>query len=317
MLISSLRDTELPTFEDGSIVTIGTFDGVHLGHQQILDQMHDLKKRHPQARTVLLSFLPHPRLILFPEQADLKLLTTNSEKIELLGRYGIDHLIWIPFDKNFALQTAEEFVENVLKKKLNAKALIVGHDHRFGQGREGSFEFLKSNEDKYALEVQQVSRLDLDEVVVSSTQIRQHLFDGNIPAANALLGYPYLLSGKVVKGQQLGRKLGFPTANIQIDDPNKLIPPDGIYATRVNFDNYFFEGLLSIGHKPTLGDNLERCIEVNIFDFNQEIYGESIAVYFKAFIRPQIKFDDVELMRQQMILDKAKAHKILRREGGQ
>lgn len=314
MLISNLKDTQLPVFEDGSIVTIGTFDGVHLGHQQILDQMHDYKKQHAGARTVLLSFKPHPRLVLFPEQKDLKLLTSNEEKVELLGRYGIDHLIWIPFDKEFASKSAETFVENVLRKKLNTKVLVVGHDHRFGQGREGSFDFLKQNEERYGFKVEQILPFEWNDKLVSSTQIRQSLFEGNIPAANELLGYPYLLTGFVERGKQVGRTLGFPTANLHISELNKLIPPDGIYAVRVSFDNYFFEGVLSIGHKPTVADNLARCIEVNIFDFDQDIYGETITLYFKQYIRPQVKFENMEVMREQMLLDKAKAHKILRTE---
>ena len=267
------------------VVTTGTFDGVHLGHQRIIQHLKEVAQKE-NGETVLLTFHPHPRLVLFPDQP-LSLLNTQSEKEMLLAKAGIDHLVVQPFTKEFSQLTSIEFIRNVLVSRIGTKKLVIGYDHHFGHNREGSFEHLKEFGPVYGFTVEEISAQDVDNVNVSSTRIRHALNSGNVATANTYLGYQYFLSGKVVKGKQLGRTLGYPTANIEVEDRNKLIPADGIYAVKVGYDNDIFQGMLSIGMNPTV-NGTSRTIEVNIFNFDKDVYGETLTIYFHNRIREEL-----------------------------
>jgi len=290
---------------DYAVVTSGTFDGVHFGHQKILQQVVSATKAQSSygAESVLLTYHPHPRLVLFPDQKDLKLLTTLEEKIELVAKFGIDHFVVIPFDKNFAAQTSKDFIENVLVQKINTKQLIIGYDHKFGKNREGSFEYLKANEGLFGFTVQEIPKQDIDDIGVSSTKIRQALENGQVDLANTYLTYTYSLTGKVVRGNQIGRTIGFPTANIQ-PPSHKLVPAEGIYAVRVQIEEQIYNAMLYIGRRTTLGEDLARTVEVNIFDFNQNIYEKYLTLYFVKKLRGEEKFPSLEAMQAQLAIDK-------------
>ncbi|UII20972.1 bifunctional riboflavin kinase/FAD synthetase [Fulvivirga ligni] len=295
---------------DYAVVTSGTFDGVHIGHQKILKRINEIAKAN-QGESVLITFWPHPRLVLYPDDTDLKLLNTFEEKAELLKKEGIDHLLRIPFTKEFSNLTSEEFIKKVLVDTIGTKKLVIGYDHRFGKNREGSFEHLKANSGTYGFEVEEISRQDIDNIGVSSTKIREALSEGNLEVSNALLGRPYSLNGRVVKGEKLGRMIGFPTANIEVDFRHKLIPADGAYAVQVKYAHNLYNGMLNIGYRPTVSGT-RRTIEVNIFDFNQDIYGESILINFIGRIRNEMKFADIDALTHQLTQDKITAERILK-----
>lgn len=292
-----------------AVVTSGTFDGVHVGHQKILSKLREIAARS-HGETVVITFWPHPRLVLHPEDESLKLLNTFEEKAELLKDQGIQHLIRIPFTKEFSQLTSEEFIVNILVNTIGTKKLVIGYDHRFGRNREGSFEQLKLNASKYGFEVEEIPRQDVDHVTVSSTKIRTALEEGDIETATHLLGKPYSLTGRVIMGDKLGRLLGFPTANIEIETTYKLIPVDGIYAATIRHEHTTFKGMLYIGNRPTIDGN-KRNIEVNIFDFNKNIYGDQLTVCFHKLIRSDAKFHDLEALKQQLYHDKEEALKAL------
>ncbi len=298
-----------------AIVTEGTFDGVHVGHRKILSSLvaeaRQIKQFDPNAESVVITFWPHPRLVLFPEQQDLKLLSTLDEKIEALAAIGIDRLVVLPFDKTFSTLTPEQYVQQILINGLNTRRLIIGYDHRFGKNRAGDFNFLKNNEERFGFTVEEIPRQDIEQVGVSSTKIRHALLQGEIATANRYLAAPYTLCGKVVKGNQLGRTIGFPTANLYISESYKLIPKDGIYAVRVRLNQAIYNGMLYIGIRSTLGSQLERTIEVNIFDFNEEIYDSFLQVELMAYLRGEEKFDSLESMQHQLCRDKADALRVL------
>lgn len=298
-----------------AIVTEGTFDGVHVGHRKILSSLvaeaRQIKQFEPDAESVVITFWPHPRLVLFPEQQDLKLLSTLAEKTEALAAIGIDRLVVLPFDKTFSTLTPEEYVQQILINGLNTRRLIIGYDHRFGKNRAGDFNFLKANEERFGFSVEEIPRQDIEQVGVSSTKIRHALLQGEIATANRYLAAPYTLCGKVVKGNQLGRTIGFPTANLYISESYKLIPKDGIYAVRVRLNQATYNGMLYIGVRSTLGSRLERTIEVNIFDFNEEIYDSFLQVELIAYLRGEEKFDSLESMQHQLYRDKADALQVL------
>jgi len=254
-----------------AVVTSGTFDGVHLGHQTILHRLKEIAEKN-NGETVVITFWPHPRLILKPEEQSLRLLNTFEEKAELLKAQGIHHLLRIPFTKEFSQITSQEFISKILVEKIGTRKLVIGYDHRFGRNREGSFEQLKLNGPTYGFEVEEIPRQDVDNVGVSSSKIRKALEEGDVETASHFLGRPYSISGAVIKGDKLGRVLGFPTANIDIDAHHKLIPAEGIYAVTVSYGAGEYKGMLYIGNRPTV-DGVNRSIEVNIFDFNKEIYG--------------------------------------------
>ncbi len=291
-----------------AVVTSGTFDGVHLGHQKILSRLNEIALDQ-NGETVVITFWPHPRLVLKPDTS-LKLLNTFEEKAERLKEQGIHHLIRIPFTKEFSQLTSEEFITNILVETIGTKKLVIGYDHHFGKNREGSFEQLKLNGPKYGFDVEEILRQDVDHIGVSSTKIRQALEQGDIDTATHLLGNPYSLSGRVVMGDKLGRLLGFPTANIEVDTAFKLIPSDGIYAVTILYAHQTFKGMLYIGNRPTI-NGVKKNIEVNIFDFDKDIYGDSLTIHFHTLIRHDIKFSDLEGLRTQMNLDKIEALQLL------
>jgi riboflavin kinase/FMN adenylyltransferase len=292
-----------------AVVTSGTFDGVHVGHQKILGRLLETAAKEG-GETVVLTFWPHPRLVLHPEDTSLKLLNTFEEKAELLRAQGIQHLVRIPFTKTFSQLSSEAFITQILVDTIGTKKLIIGHDHHFGKNREGSFEQLKINAPKYGFEVEEIPRQDVDHVGVSSTKIRLALEDGDIETATHFLGNPYSITGRVVVGDKLGRMLGYPTANIEIDTAYKLIPVDAIYAVSVRYGAQRFLGMLYIGNRPTV-QGIKRNIEVHIFDFNKDIYGESLTIYFHKLIRRDQKFSDLEELKHQMHRDEAEALEIL------
>lgn len=294
---------------DYAVVTSGTFDGVHVGHQKILQRLKEIASKN-DGETVVITFWPHPRLVLHPVDDSIQLLNTFEEKAELLKEQGIQHLIRIPFTKEFSQLTSEQFIVNILSGVIGTKKLVIGYDHRYGKNREGSFEQLKLNSQKYGFEVEEIPRQDVDHVTVSSTKIRQALETGDLDTATHLIGRPYSLTGRVVKGDKLGRLMGFPTANIEIDTRHKLIPFDGIYAVSVRHEHLLYQGMLYIGSRPTINGS-KRNIEVNIFDFDKEIYGDTITVYLHKRIRGDVKFNDLEELKLQLYKDKEESLKAL------
>ena len=297
-----------------AVVTSGFFDGVHVGHQKIFSRVREIASRN-FGETVVLTFWPHPRLVLHPEENELKLLNTFEEKAALLKDQGIQHLIRIPFTKEFSQLTSEQFIQDVLVKTIGTRKLVIGYDHHFGKNREGSFEQLKLNAPRYGFEVEEIPKQEVDHVAVSSTKIRKALEEGDVETANHFLGQPYPLTGRVVTGDRIGRTLGFPTANIEIDTKYKLIPADGIYAVTVGHEHNVYGGMLYIGNRPTL-QATRRNIEVNIFEFDRDIYGETLTVYFQKQIRADQKFLSMEELKSQLHRDKADALAVLEGLGG-
>ncbi len=303
--------TNIEDFKDvkNPVVTAGTFDGVHLGHQKIISRLKEAAQEQ-NGETVLLTFYPHPRMVLFPEDNELKLLSTQQEKIELLEKYGIDHLIIYPFTKEFSRLTSVEFVRNILVNNIKTKRLIIGFNHHFGRNREGSFEHLKEYGPVYGFEVEEIPAKDIEHIEISSTKIRGALQIGNVKAAGAFLGHFYSLTGKVAEGKKLGRTLGYPTANITVEDKYKLIPADGVYAVKIKHNDAVYEGMLNIGLNPTV-EGTGRSIEVNIFDFDKNVYGQELTIYFVNRLRDEIKFNTLEQLKEQLGKDKENAAKIL------
>ena len=293
-----------------AVVTSGTFDGVHVGHQKILDRLREVANRS-KGETVVITFWPHPRLVLHPEDESLKLLNTFEEKAELLKDQGIQHLIRIPFTKEFSQLTSEQFIKQVLVERIGTKKLVIGYDHHFGKNREGSFEQLKLNGPKYGFEVEEIPQQEIDHITVSSTKIRKALEEGDIATATHFLGRPYSLGGRVVAGNKLGRLLGFPTANIEVETKFKLIPRDGIYAATVSHEHSSFGGMLYIGNRPVI-NGTKQSIEVNIFDFNANIYGENLTIHIHQYIRPDKNLSDLEALKKQLMLDEEASRKILK-----
>lgn len=294
---------------DYAVVTSGTFDGVHIGHQKILSRLHETAQRN-SGETVVITFWPHPRLVLHPEDTSLKLLNTFEEKALRLKQYGVQHLVRIPFTKEFSQLTSEQFITKILVETIGTRKLVIGYDHHFGKNREGSFEQLKSNGPRYGFDVEEIPRQDIDHVGVSSTKIRHALEAGDIDTATHFLGNPYSITGRVIMGDKIGRTLGYPTANLEIETANKLIPMDGIYAVTVQYGNEWFKGMLYIGNRPTI-HGVQKNIEVNIFDFNSEIYGESLTLNLYSRIRDDMKFGSLDELKVQMALDKTDADGIL------
>lgn len=293
------------------VVTIGTFDGVHLGHQKVILRLQEFAKLH-NGETVIFTFHTHPRLVTSPDEKNLRLLTTLNEKIKLFEKYGIDHLIVYTFDKEFAELSYIEFVEKILVEKIGTHCLVIGYDHKFGKNREGSFDYLKKCAEKFAFKIERLDALLVDEDNVSSTKIRNALESGDIEKANRFLGYNFTLHGKVVEGKQVGRKLGFPTANIEASDKHKIIPGYGVYAVIVELNGSEYKGMLNIGTRPTFNNNADnRSIEVNIFDFDGDIYKKEITLRFARKIRDEQKFESVEMLIEQLKKDKENAKSIL------
>jgi riboflavin kinase/FMN adenylyltransferase len=293
---------DLPLIKN-AVVTSGTFDGVHLGHRQILKRLQQIAQQS-SGESVVLTFWPHPRLVLYPEDGDdLKLLNTFDEKAILLADSGIDHLIRIPFTKEFSQLSSQDFIQQILIDKLNTKKLVIGYDHKFGRNREGSFEHLKANAHQYGFDIEEIPRQDIEEIGISSTLIRNSLLEGKVEVSNQYLSSSYTLTGEVIEGDKLGRTIGFPTANISVANPHKLIPAIGVYAVKVLVNNRVFKAMLNIGYRPTV-DGSKKTIETHLFDFKQEIYGQSITIQFVKRIRDEFKFSSKEALKEQLTKDK-------------
>jgi riboflavin kinase/FMN adenylyltransferase len=288
-----------------AIVTIGTFDGVHVGHQKIIQRLKEIAKAEG-GETVILTFFPHPRMVLHPDDTNLHLLNTLEEKIALLRHAGIDHLIIHPFTKTFSELGYKEFVQQILVDKIGVKKLVIGYDHRFGNKREGSFELLQQIAPELGFSIEEIPEQDVNQIAVSSTKIRNALVTGDIATANKYLGSHYSLCGTVVEGNKLGRTIGFPTANIAIDQPYKLTPADGVYVVKVHVGGIIYGGMMNIGMRPTL-DGKKRTIEVHILEFNNDIYQQPILIEFLSRLRDEVKFDGMEQLKKQLELDKIAA----------
>lgn len=288
-----------------AVVTSGTFDGVHVGHRKIFSRVREIAARN-NGQTVVITFWPHPRMVLHPEDDSLKLLNTFEEKADLLKDQGIQHLIRIPFTREFSQLTSEQFIQDILVKTIGTRKLVIGYDHHFGKNREGTFEQLKANGPRYGFDVEEIPRQEVDNVAVSSTKIRKALEEGDIDTASDCLGQPYRITGRVVTGSRIGHTIGYPTANIEVESKYKLIPIDGIYAVNVTHGQAVYGGMLYIGYRPTL-KGIKRSIEVNIFDFDQDIYGETLIVHFRKYLRGDLTFDGLEPMRLQLARDKEDA----------
>ena len=285
------------------VLTVGTFDGVHLGHRKILEKTVK-KAKKLNGEPVVFTLYPHPRKILDPNFKDLFLLNTLDEKAKLLENAGIKHLVIYPFTKDFASLSSCNFIENILHKSMNVKSLIVGYDHRFGKDRQGNINILRNCAEPFKIDVHKVNAFMLNKETVSSTKIRNALLAGNIEKANTCLSYDYFLSGDVVSGKKIGRTIGFPTANIDVHN-EKLIPKSGVYAVKINISGTeYYKGMINIGNRPTVDTNKTNTVEVHIFDFRDDLYGKEIQIIFKKYIRKEQKFPDTETLKQQLLKDR-------------
>jgi riboflavin kinase/FMN adenylyltransferase len=292
-----------------AVVTIGTFDGVHLGHRKIISRIKELADA-TGGETVILTFFPHPRMILHPEDERIKLINTINEKAALLEQLGVDHLIITPFSRDFSNQSAEDYIRDVLVNKIGTKKIVIGYDHRFGKDRLGGLDDLLHLSSIYGYEVIEIPEQDINDVAVSSTRIREALLVANIDLAKQFLGYPFFITGKVIRGDQIGRQLGYPTANIQVEEKYKLIPADGIFAVKVQYAGAEYKGMAYIGSRPTI-NGMRRNIEVNLFDFDKEIYNETIRMEFLHFIRGDAKFNGLDELKAQIAKDKEDVLRLL------
>lgn len=316
----------LPLFKN-AVITIGTFDGVHTGHLKIIQQLKQ-EAAECYGETVIITFHPHPRMVIDKspgskehQSPGIKLLNTLSEKITLLETQGINHLVIVPFTKEFSEQSAKDYIGEFLVQKFHPHTIIIGYDHRFGKNREGDYKLLENFRNEYQYRVKEIPQHVLNDVTISSTKIRHALAEGAIQTAQAALGYTYFFEGTVVAGNQLGRTLGYPTANIKIDDENKLVPGNGVYAVEIAIlptgnllskspEQQRWKGMMNIGIRPTVG-GVERVIEINIFDFDDDIYHRKVTVFIKGFLRHEVKFNGLEELKDQLSKDKQDAEKAL------
>jgi riboflavin kinase/FMN adenylyltransferase len=304
---------QLPRFKN-AVITIGTFDGVHAGHRKIIEHLKQ-EAQKIDGETVIITFHPHPRKIVSSAILGIRLINTLDEKIELLEKMGIDNLAIVPFTEAFANQPAEDYIENFLIEKFRPHTIIIGYDHRFGRDRQGDYRLLEKMSSVYNYVLKEIPKQVLDEIAISSTNIREAIIHGDIDTANKLLGYDFFFEGVVVDGDKMGRKLGYPTANIKITDDEKIHLGDGIYAVyvatpRSGQDSQLFKGMMSIGFRPTV-DGKKRVVEVNIFGFDKEIYGDTIRVYVKKYLRAEFKFNNLEDLKKQIGQDKIESLKWL------
>ena len=315
------RDIDnLPVFHN-AVVTIGTFDGVHVGHRQIINKLK-VEAIKINGESVIITFHPHPRKVISSAILGVRLINTLEEKIEVLSGLGIDHLVIVPFTDAFANQPAEVYIRDFLYEKFHPDTVIIGYDHRFGRERLGDYKLLEKMAPQFGFKIKEISKHILEEIAISSTNIREAVLHNDIGMANKLLGYSFFFEGEVVHGNKLGRQLGYPTANLKVQDPEKVIPGDGIYAVYVSIKkgvqneealmdeiNSFpikdaqYKGMMSIGFRPTV-DGKKRVIEVNVFDFSREIYGKIMRVYVKKFLRAEVKFNTLEDLVKQIDQDK-------------
>ena len=318
----------LPHFRN-AVVTIGTFDGVHVGHRQIINKLK-AEAINVKGGSVIITFHPHPRKVISSAILGVRLINTLEEKIEVLSGLGIDHLVIVPFTDAFANQPAEDYVKNFLFEKFHPDTVIIGYDHRFGRERLGDYKLLEKMADQLGFKIKEIPKHILDEIAISSTNIREAILHTDIEVANKLLGYTFFFEGEVVHGDKLGRQLGYPTANLKINDPEKIIPGDGIYAVYAEVNGQWsminkqvtesdspftihhsrYKGMMSIGFRPTV-DGKKRVIEVNVFDFDKEIYKKLMRVYVKKFLRAEVKFNNLEDLVKQIDQDKVESLKIL------
>jgi len=294
--------------EKTSIVTIGTFDGVHIGHQEIIKNLVRNANSNNN-KSVILTFFPHPRMVL-QKGSDLKLLSTLEEKIALLEKTGLDFLIIEPFTKDFSRLTALDFVRDILIQQLKIKKLVIGYDHHFGRNREGNFEQLTEYGSVYDFEVEEIPAQDIQNIAVSSTKIRKALEEGNIEKANTYLGYEFMLTGKVVHGRGLGKQWNYPTINIHIEEPYKIIPKSGVYVVKTTINNINVFGIMNIGYRPTV-DGKYQTIEVHLLDFNADLYGKNIQVQLAHRLRDEQKFNSVDELFTQIKHDESKARELI------
>ncbi len=292
-----------------TVVTIGTFDGVHIGHQEIIKQLSN-NTPNDESESVILTFFPHPRIVL-QKETKVQLLNTIDEKISLLEKAGLDHLIIQPFTKEFSRLTALDFARDILAEHIKTKKLIIGYDHRFGRNREGSFEQLKEYGKIYDFDVEEIPAQNIQDITVSSTKIRRALEEGAIEKANSYLGYSYMLSGQVVAGNALGRQYNYPTININIEETYKLIPKPGVYVVESYIENHHFFGIMNIGKRPTLNGK-KKTIEVHLLDFNKDLYGENIQVHLLTRLRDEQKFASMEHLYAQIKKDEIKARTLIK-----
>ncbi|MDP2721329.1 MAG: bifunctional riboflavin kinase/FAD synthetase [Bacteroidales bacterium] len=291
------------------VVTIGTFDGAHLGHRAIFERMKE-EAQKMDGETVVITFYPHPRIVLEPENTELRFIKTQERKIHEIEQAGIDHLIVVEFTREFAATSSEDFIRKLVVEKIRPRALIIGYDHHFGKDRSGGIQLLENLGREFGFDVDMVEAQSINGTTVSSTKIRNLLKEGGVREANQLLGHEYSITGTVVKGKSIGRDLGFPTANIEVADHFKLIAAVGVYACRVIHKNVVYKGMSNIGFRPTV-DHGELTIEVNIFDFDQDLYGQEITISFVDRMRDEKKFESLDALKIQLAKDKIKAMTLL------
>jgi hypothetical protein len=301
---------DLPDFHN-AVVTIGSFDGVHKGHQQILNQLKELARK-VEGESIVITFHPHPRLVVYPKDNSLQLITSIDEKVSLLERYDIDNVVVVPFTVGFSQQSADEYIQKFLVSKFQPRYIVIGYDHRFGLNRQGDINYLKWHGTQSGYEVIEIGKHEVENIAVSSTKIRNALNEGKVKDAHHLMGHRFMLTGTVEHGNKIGNQLGFPTANIKVSQKNKLIPPSGIYAVYVYHQKRRYGGMLYIGDRPTLKELHNRTIEVNIFDFDKQIYGDKLQMEFISRIRDDQEFDNLEALSLQLSKDREATQLLLR-----
>ncbi|MEQ1553434.1 MAG: bifunctional riboflavin kinase/FAD synthetase [Ferruginibacter sp.] len=302
------RDISLLPKFDKAVITTGSFDGVHSGHVQIIDQLL-IEAKNIGGTPIVITFYPHPKKIVQMVDKPLFVLNTPNEKYELLEQNGIENIVVVPFDKSFSEFTADEYISNFLVQKFNPAIIVVGYDHRFGKNREGNFELLKSKEAEFGFMVKEIPEHVLKNNTISSTKIRTAMIDGDIKTAATFLGYEYFFSGLVVEGNKIGRTIGYPTANLLIEGENKLTPANGVYAVNVELEKRKLKGMMNIGVRPTV-DGTKRVTEVNIFNFDEDIYGANLKIILKNKLRSEVKFTGLDELKKQLAKDKLMAEEI-------
>ncbi len=293
------------------VVTLGMFDGVHIGHRKLLGQLVS-KAKEIDGESVVITFWPHPRMVLKQGVDELRFLTSPEERTVLFSQLGIDHLVLLPFTKDLAALTAEEFISDILVDKLKIAHLLIGFNHRFGRDKIHQFDQYQAFARQYNFQVSQFEAVLSEGLQTSSSHVRNHLLAGDVVNANKILGYRYTISGQVIGGKRLGRSIGFPTANVEVEERYKLIPPDGVYACFVRVEGHIFQGMLNIGYRPTVNQHIDhRTLEVHIFDFNRDIYSEVIQLEFVTRVRDEAKFDTIDALKSQLINDEKAIRMIL------
>jgi riboflavin kinase / FMN adenylyltransferase len=309
--VLTVRNTKHFRIESPTIVTIGTFDGVHLGHQKILSRLIQLKHQHG-LQAVVLTFDPHPRKILFPEQKDLKLITLIDEKLDLLENYGVDVTVVYPFDRGFSGIEPKEYIEEILMKSLHVKYLVIGYDHKFGKNRSGDIKVLQKFSENYGYEVEEIPALDIDHIAISSSKIRHAIEEGNIDLANNYLGHYFFLYATVIHGKQLGRTLGFPTANLKIEGTDKLIPKIGVYFVEVVTGGEKHYGMMNIGYNPTTDSDRKIKMEVHLFEFETDLYHKNVRINFLKYLRDEKKFNNLEELTAELHRDRERCLELIK-----